>query len=41
MSDFLIKTASPSAYSLHVNMLQGEILMCVSSVFELLRLYGK
>lgn len=41
MTDFLIETASPSAYYLHVNVWKGEILMFISSVFKLFRLYGK
>ena len=41
MTEFLIGTTSPSAYNFHVNVLRGEILMCVFSVFKLLILYGK
>lgn len=41
VTDFLMETASPSAYNLHVKMLKGEILMCVSSLFKLFRFYGK
>lgn len=41
MTDFLIETASPRAYNLHVNVFKGEILMFVSSVFTLFRLYGE
>lgn len=40
-TNFLIGTTRPVLTTYMVNVLKGEILMCISSVFKLFRLYGK